>query len=69
MSERKKIYMIESFIYNDHDYIFCDNHGEVVRCESCKYWNSQMMECSQSIGERNYDDFCSRGVKNELKMS
>lgn len=43
--------------------------GEVVRCESCKHWNSRMKGCVQSVGERNYDDFCSRGVKNELKAS
>lgn len=35
----KKVEFIESYIKVDgSDYQWCDNHGELVRCKDCKYF-------------------------------
>ena len=37
--EVKKVEFIESYIKKGNsDYIWVDNHGELIRCKECKYW-------------------------------
>lgn len=37
----KRIEFIESYIKVDDDYQWNDNHGKLIRCEKCKYWQPQ----------------------------
>lgn len=61
------VYMLESFVRDGSDFLFRDNHGTVVRCEDCKYWNGSTYECCQLPGEWRYDDFCSRGKRGDAE--
>lgn len=37
----RKIEFIESYVVKDGDYEWNDNHGELIRCQNCKYWQDQ----------------------------
>lgn len=45
--EKKKVEFIESYIkVGNSDYIWNDNHGELIRCKDCKYgdWTHNMLK-------------------------
>jgi hypothetical protein len=42
--EKRKVEFIESYWTGGEygsDYIWSDNHGELVRCKDCKYWSKE----------------------------
>lgn len=34
----KKVEMIISYTTDGTDFLYCDNHGVLTRCEGCKHW-------------------------------
>lgn len=39
---------IESYIKDGNgDYQWRDNHGELIRCKDCKYWNANSQFCER----------------------
>ena len=49
--EKKKVEFIESYVkVGNSDYIWSDNHGELIRCRDCKY----------GVQSSEHDVFCNR---------
>ena len=59
----EKIEFIESYIkVRGGDYQWNDNHGELVRCHSCKHVN----DCELAYGfEKNEDWYCADGERKD----
>ncbi len=62
-----KVEFIESYIKQGNDYIWNDNHGEIIRCKDCKhYWESAKMCTNTGMPLNDYCepiDFCSKAEK------
>ena len=66
-----KIEFIESYIKHDgSDYEWSDNHGELIRCKNCRYWQDNQeghyphKDCPWDKGETpDADDYCSFAEK------
>lgn len=71
MTGRKKVEFIESYIkIGNGDYLWNDNHGELVRCKNCKHWDREYTEeCRNensvcfSNGRCKPDWFCADGER------
>ena len=47
--EKKKVEFIESYIkIGNGDYEWSDNHGELVRCKDCIYWDNAVF-CANHV--------------------
>lgn len=67
----KHVEMIEEYLHDENggDYIWHDNHGILVRCKDCKYFDSGTDEDGKLFfkclgwvyGGTSEDDFCSHG--------
>lgn len=68
-NHRKRIEFIESYIIKDSDYLWDDNHGELVRCMDCQRRNSNCCPFIEySLVVPKDDFFCGAGereMKNE----
>ena len=43
-----KVEFIESYIkHGNGDYQWNDNHGELIRCKDCKYWQTNTQFCTR----------------------
>lgn len=65
---RRLIEFIESYRkIDDGDYQWNDNHGELIRCKECKYWDGKYHDCSFHDDGRDWDsnDYCSRAERKE----
>lgn len=70
---------IESYKRVGNDYQWNDNHGELIRCRDCKYYNNDGLELKDigwcELNSKIYpsgewdmwdeDDFCSRGERKD----
>ena len=73
----KLVEFIESYIKTDHDddYKWNDNHGELVRCENCMYYDKKVVLddfpgkyfCVKMGVIMKPDGFCSEGDKDESR--
>ena len=68
MSE--KVEFIESYIkVEGGDYQWNDNHGELIRCNECRYYNSKPDsrgdKCDRIHWSRGIDWFCADGKRRE----
>lgn len=64
----QKVEFIESYIRLDNgDYQWNDNHGELVRCKDCRYYNEEDHDCNITSGYFHVegDWFCADGERNE----
>ena len=64
---KRKIEFIESYLTGDEigsDYQWNDNHGELIRCYSCKYFRWDEW-CSEMHKETKPNDYCSWAVKKD----
>ena len=68
----KYVEMIEEYKRPDYgasDYQWYDNHGILIRCRDCKYYESVQAHCTvrdeKAFLIRNEDDYCSRAVRKE----
>lgn len=70
--KRGRIEFIEEYLipiegYNHYQHH--DNHGELVRCGNCAYYNEMSMECKLRVFPPDVsvlpEDFCSRPAKKE----
>lgn len=67
-----KVEFIESYIKPDGsaDYIWNDNHGELIRCKDCKHRDPEDRKCDCGHGilwqlPRDDDWFCADGERRE----
>lgn len=68
-----KVEFIESYIKQGNNYIWNDNHGELVRCKDCKFYarNKNIFHRGSDCLKRIIDtivpdvDFCSRAERKE----
>ena len=72
MSE--KVEFIESYIkVQDGDYQWNDNHGELIRCNECRYYNSKQVingdHCEKLHWSSGIDWFCADGERREENES
>ena len=63
-----KIEFIESYIkHGGDDYEWSDNHGELIRCKNCKYWESgkcwNIKGLNKTDGIVEADNYCSYAEK------
>ena len=72
----KKIEFIESYIKgrSGYDYIWSDNHGELIRCCDCRYWNAQSFEVPQCTRlvitfDAPAEGYCFKAVKKDDSSS
>lgn len=69
--ETNLIEMIISYITDGTDYQYHDNHGILVRCKKCKYYNTYMQcgkkvkMCDRNIMIVDDNDFCSYAEREE----
>lgn len=70
----KQVEMIEEYFHDENiggDYKWNDNHGFLVRCKDCIYWQDNNggyphEECRWGHDETpNEDDYCSYGVRKD----
>lgn len=61
MRKWKKVELIEEYIkYENLDYEWHDNHGELIRCRDCKYYHSHKCDNLDGLSiVRNDKQFCS----------
>jgi hypothetical protein len=62
--------MIESYWTGGEygsDYKWDDNHGELIRCKDCKYWNEDEYQCNNFAGwfQALPDWYCADGKRKE----
>ena len=63
--------MIIDYTTDGTDYQYADNHGVLVRCKDCQWWDYPIIDSEHSRFCRCYgsamlpDDFCSRGKRME----
>ena len=65
--EKRMVEFIESYLTGGElgsDYQWNDNHGELIRCKDCKYWEDHE-NCSVYDLERPEDWFCADGERKE----
>ena len=70
---KRKIEFIESYWTGGEygaDYVWNDNHGELIRCMDCRHWIPYNDKFSQSRCERNgggwfADEFCSNAERRD----
>ena len=61
----KKIEFIESYLIPEDggDYQWNDNHGRLIRCKDCEWWDSESKEKYRVCHKHNTgwkeDDYCS----------
>ena len=66
---QKKVEFIESYIkFEDSDYKWNDNHGELIRCKDCKWWHETepqkgLGDCGQGIGVTTGKWYCADGER------
>jgi len=63
-----KVEFIESYIHDEKggDYVWNDNHGELIRCKDCKYYKRSMYHCPYLFKNPVMDDdYCSLAVRRE----
>ena len=68
-----KVEFIESYIRVGNDYQWNDNHGELIRCKDCKWYDTRFVVCHNprfGDGWANYqppkvreDFFCNDGER------
>lgn len=68
-----KIEMIEEYLHPEDggDYKWNDNHGVLIRCRDCRYYEKKVGICG--LLSNNYmppvsmdeDDYCSKGARND----
>ncbi len=66
---KPKIEFIESYIRVGNDYQWNDNHGELIRCEDCKYAkpiDSEWLECQHDKRVMKPNGFCSWADPKEI---
>lgn len=62
----KHIEMIIDYVTDGTDYQYNGNHGLLIRCKNCKYFNDgDCTELPKICGE---NDFCSWGEKNDEQI-
>ena len=68
MEKREKVEFIESYIkIGNSDYQWNDNHGELIRCKDCKYYDGHGTCMKIGIAMLTDDWYCADGVKkNEI---
>ena len=62
----KTIEMIISYTTDGSDYQYNDNHGILIRCADCKYydtWCDTPLCGLDIIDNPSHDDYCSRGER------
>lgn len=68
MTVPRKVEFIESYIKVGNDYQWNDNHGELIRCKDCKWYEYDTPHscgfggCAGCIKE---DDYCSKAEPKE----
>ena len=63
--EKRRVEFIESYWTGGElgsDYQWNDNHGELIRCRDCKYYEPSFSLC-KIHGVRNADWFCADGQR------
>lgn len=66
---RRKVEFIESYWTGGQcgsDYVWNDNHGELIRCKDCKHgcdWDDGRWKCIKNGGMHAPYWFCADGVK------
>lgn len=63
--KRVKVEFIESYMkVGNTDYEWCDNHGQLVRCGDCKFYDAKLSYCPK-FGKivPNEDFYCGYAVK------
>ena len=59
--------MIIDYLTNGTDFQYHDNHGILIRCMGCKYWDHEqcVLDGVAHWRHRDGDDYCSKAVKAE----
>jgi len=62
----QKVEFIESYIkHSTGDYQWSDNHGELIRCKDCKWYDEQISMCDNCGLPREQKFFCADGERKE----
>jgi hypothetical protein len=68
---KRKVEMIESYWTGGKygsDYVWNDNHGELIRCKDCKHWYADAdtgMACEFTNMGQPEDGYCNWGERRE----
>jgi hypothetical protein len=60
----RKVEFIESYVKVGNDYQWNDNHGELIRCGDCKFYNGMDTFCDYEMIVSE-EDFCSKAERKE----
>ena len=62
---KTRVEFIESYIkHGAGDYEWSDNHGELIRCKDCKYYDSDTQSCLNGLdGIFTPEWFCADGER------
>lgn len=61
---KRKVEFIESYwTGGEHgpDYVWSDNHGELIRCKDCKWYDERISMCDNCGLPREQTFFCADG--------
>lgn len=64
MPKKEKIEFIESYLKVGNDYQWNDNHGELVRCGNCKFYEHCKVSGAFKVAPEP-DWFCADGKKKD----
>lgn len=76
--KRTRVEFIESYWKDGNtDYIWNDNHGELIRCKDCKHMtehydtdgNVPYWTCSEWDSGTDYDGYCHYGERKEINKN
>ena len=70
MNKRHVEEIVEYLVSDDGDYQYFDNHGSLIRCKDCKYYDNWMddkicVRLGSYHGNSNPDDYCSYAERKE----
>ena len=64
MTDREKVEFIESYIrIGNGDYQWSDNHGELIRCRDCKYYDGISVCTKICLMVSHGDWYCADGER------
>ena len=63
----RNVEFIESYIKVGNDYQWNDNHGELIRCNDCRYWGQDGYRegCKYVMVGMTESDYCSNAERKE----
>ena len=66
MADRERVEFIESYIkVQGGDYQWSDNHGELIRCKDCKWYDERISMCDNCGLPREQRFYCADGERKQ----